>query len=285
MSYTIIYNRAFIRIDDKRVLPILEIGDSNLYEANGRGNKRVRNWSNVYSFTKGKIIIDENILIENIDGINTKYAEQYREPDRESYDPDRFGYFSGIKLYGRRWNGNTFKAFRSYFVNGCKTALTVEQYAENDIYFNVYVYVYDTNPITDAGLEIKPYVYPKTTEELVNTINEYTEYYKDVRDKCTIYVGLLGAYNLKRLRARTRKEKELVEIPFYFVLVNSQGHYLYKKTKYGYRYTWHVNSQSKIFETEKAAAKYLLKYPLILSDFKIKKIKEPIYIYKPKKLK
>ena len=39
---------------------------------------------------------------------------------------------SGCKDY-------SFKAFKNYFVSGIKSALTIEQYAEQGVYFNLFV--------------------------------------------------------------------------------------------------------------------------------------------------
>ena len=44
MSYSIIYDKQFIKVSDNQFIPMVLSGCSNLYEFNGTKERRVRSW-------------------------------------------------------------------------------------------------------------------------------------------------------------------------------------------------------------------------------------------------
>lgn len=266
MSYEIIYNRQFIKVDDNRVIPFLEMGSNNCYEATGSGRKRARSWGNSYGFTNGCIIAYNDELLYNIDNYEKEIIERSKKNVEEygdswAYDPKRFGYHTGISFYGRGTRSTTFSAFRSYYKNGIKTAKTIEELKEHGVQFYLTVYRWKDEDILSKGLEIKPDVTFESTEQMINTINEYEEYYGG---KVSLYINLLGSdWNLvqmikdkNREKRMNRKTKEKTLTNEYFTLVSkNNGGYFVRFTARGYRYSY-FQSSGKKFLTEKQAEKF-----------------------------
>jgi hypothetical protein len=163
MSSEIIYNRQFIKVDNESVIPFLEMGSSNCYEASGKGRKRARSWGNSYTFTNG-------IIVKNIDLLDAidKFEEQTklncigntkRYGEGWGYDANKFGYHVGVSFYGKTTSSTSFSAFRAYYSNAIKKALTIEELWElGGIRITLTVYRWRDEDITDKGLEIKPNV-------------------------------------------------------------------------------------------------------------------------------
>ena len=61
MSYTILYAKQFIKIDENHVIPFILQGDNNVYESD---RKRARDWGNSYAFTKTIITSNEALMQE-----------------------------------------------------------------------------------------------------------------------------------------------------------------------------------------------------------------------------
>ena len=57
MSYSILYRSMFVELSDGRFIPMMEMGDNNVWDCNyGRGrDRRSRSWSNI-NLVKGKKI-------------------------------------------------------------------------------------------------------------------------------------------------------------------------------------------------------------------------------------
>ena len=118
MSYTILYAKQFIKIDETRVIPFILQGDNNVYESN---RKRARDWSNSYAFTRTIITSNEALLQEierfkqdTLESCN-EYVKQYDET--WAFDEKRFGYHTGIAVGGRHTTKTTFGMFKNFFVS------------------------------------------------------------------------------------------------------------------------------------------------------------------------
>jgi hypothetical protein len=265
MSYDIIYNRQFIKVDEQQVIPFLEMGSNNCYEATGTGRKRARDWGNSFGFTNGKMIVSNEELLKEIDKLeeDTKkscldYSKQHGEG--WEYNPKRFGYHVGVSFYGKHTSGVSFNSFKSYYKNGIKEAMTIEELLENDITITLHVYRWLDEHITSKGLEIKPDVTFTSTQHMIDTIKEYKEYYGN---KTTLYLRCNGGWLIERMKKRIaqskrkqRKEKKPIDVNEYFVLKNSDSNYFVRNTSRGYRYSWYLTSSTKKFMTEKEAQKY-----------------------------
>lgn len=265
MSYDIIYNRQFIKVDEQQVIPFLEMGSNNCYEATGTGRKRARDWGNSFGFTNGKMIVSNEKLLKEIDKLEEdtkKSCVEYTKQHGEGweYNPKRFGYHIGLSFYGKHTSGVSFNSFKSYYNNGIKEALTIEELYENDIRITIHVYRWLDEQITSKGLEIKPDVTFTSTQHMIETIKEYEEYYGN---KATLYLRCNYGLNIERMKKRIaqskrkqRKEKKPIDVNEYFVLKNSDSNYFVRNTSRGYKYSWYLTTSTKKFMTEKEAQKF-----------------------------
>jgi len=277
MSHTIIYNRLFIKATDKDNInyycPMLLAGSNNCTQVSQRTGREIRerSWESIKWFTNGKVVATEQEILQNIDKDRLNRMKRAEENAKEykdaswGYDDKNYGYHSSIRFSGRSCSGTSFSAFRSYFENGMKTALTVEQLLEQNIQVRIYVSSYFKEEYEKAGLEVKTDVYPKTSQEFLDKAQEYSEYYKNVGG-CYITFGSDWAVERyfsnkavenKIKRQNKRKEKVRKEVDKYFILSNDKGFFV-KLTRYGYRYAFDSDAWSvKKWETEKEAQKYL----------------------------
>lgn len=275
MSHTIIYNRLFIKATDKNGVnyytPMILCGSNNCTQINQRTGKEIRerSWNSFKWATDGKNIATEQEILSAIDNDRLKRmnraaesVEKYKDQSW-AYDDKNYGYHSSIRFSGRSCAGTTFSAFRSYFQNGMKNAYTVEELLKHGINVVLHVSSFWEKEYKEAGLEIKPDVYIKTSEELIEKTSEYDAYYKNV---CGCFIQFSTEYSverffelLKRERKYNKPKKEtvFVDVESYFVLGNDKG-FLVKLTGSGYRYAYDSNSYSvKKWAEKKKAEKYL----------------------------
>jgi len=257
MSYSIIYDRAFIKVDDKRTIPFLLMGSNNCYDLN---NKRARDWENA-SFHSNGIIGDNEAIIKSIDDYRASLIERYDGVERSDvYDDKHFGYFTSLAFYGKGTWKTTFSAYRSYFANGIKTARTIEEYKALCITFDVKVYVWDKQKdFIDKGIEYKERVHINDTQHLIDTVKEFEDYYKPFG--YMVYItSHISEYTAKRLKAkRVPKQKEVKDLTRVWVLecLKVSGYFV-KNGRRSYRYSpWSDNA--KKFITERQAQGYLNK--------------------------
>lgn len=266
MSYDIIYNRQFIKVDDNHVIPFLELGSNNTYEAYGTGRKRARSWGNSYGFTNSKLIVNNDDLLNEIDKFEIETIERCKRNTQEygegwEYDPKRFGYHVGITFYGKKTRDVTFSAFKSYYKNGIKEAMTIEELWENDVRITLHVYRWKDEDITNKGLEIKPDVTFTSTQHMIDTIKEYENYYGN---NSTLYLHCNGGWLIERMKKRInqskineRKEKKRVVVnEFYVLRCNDNGGYFIRNTARGYKYSYFLGSSAKKFISEQEALKH-----------------------------
>ena len=265
MSYTILYAKQFIKIDENHVIPFILQGDNNVYESD---RKRARDWGNSYAFTKTMITSNaalmqevEKLKLDTIERCN-EYIKEYDET--WAYDEKRFGYHTGIAIGGNHTTKTTFGMFKNFYANGIKDAKTIEELRELNCSIGMRVYRWREEDITSKGLEIKPDVMFMTTEEAVNKIKEYEDYYEGH----DIYLYLF-AYGMDRAIAKLKKPKQpkqKVKVDHYYRIDTPFGYFL-KNTKNGFRYgTW----SAKPFRTEKDALKVITKLQMKFPDYNFK---------------
>lgn len=265
MSYSILYEKQFIKVGDNLFIPMVECGDNNVYEA-GNGRKRARSWCNDKWIANGKTICTREDIENRVNEIRNdaiKRCEDYvKEYDETwSYEDKRFGYHTGIAIYGKHTSKTTFGNFKGFYLSGCDGALTVEELLKYNVNVCVRLPYYNSvkEEIIKKGLESKETVCPKTTEELINTIKEWDEYYGN---EITYYIDfnyVWGLKNLKREKSKTkqRKEKQLIQTKEYYVLKgvgNGMGYFV-KNLKYGYKYAY-TDTGAKKFINEQSANKF-----------------------------
>ena len=267
MSYEIIYNRQFIKVDDNRVIPFIEMGSNNCYEAHGTGRKRARSWGSSRMFSNGSMMINNDELLVKIDEyeieVKESCANSVKEYNDESwaYDAKRFGYHTAISFYGRSTRSTSFGAFKSYYKNGIKEAVTIEELFERGVRIELCVYYWREEDITSKGLEIKPSVLLKSTQQMIDAITEYESYYGN---KASVYIAPITDWSLENFisdkRIGKRKEKKpkvSVDVNEYYVLRSTEtGGYFVRNTARGYKYSFYVSGNVKAFITEKEAENF-----------------------------
>jgi hypothetical protein len=266
MSYSILYDKQFIKVGDNLFIPMVECGDNNVYEAAGNGRKRARSWCNDSWIANGKTICTREEIESRINQIRDEVIQRSEENVKEydeswSYQDKRFGYHTGIAIYGKHTSNTTFGNFKGFYMSGCDGALTIEELLKHNVNVCVRLPHYNSvkEEIEKKGLECKQTVCPKTTEELINTIKEWDEYYGNEITYYIDFFSVWGLKNLKRERSKTkqRKEKQYIQTKEYYVLEGVGGGmgYFVKNLKYGYRYAYNSTGAKK-FINEKSANKF-----------------------------
>ena len=266
MSYSILYDKQFIKVGDNLFIPMVQCGDNNVYEAAGNGRKRARSWCNDKWIANGKTICSRQDIEQRVNEIRNDAIERcegyVKEYDESwSYEDKRFGYHTGIAIYGKHTSKTTFGNFKGFYMSGCDDALTVEELIKYDVNVCVRLPYYNSvkEDIKKKGLESKETTYVKNTEELINTIKEWDEYYGNDIVYYVDFGSDWGLKNIKRERSKNkkRKEREWVETKVYYVLegINGGNGYFVKNLKYGYRYAF-TSTGAKKFIDEKSANKF-----------------------------
>jgi hypothetical protein len=188
MSYAILYKAQFIKIDESQVLPLLQDGSNNCYETDmrGRSTRRARDWGNTFTHNNTGFITTNTDIINSINTLRNSFVERY--PDE--YSDNRFGYYAGVAISPNSTRKTTFGKYLSFYNKALKNALTIEQLRGKNITVTLYPHRWKDSDITELGLEIKPDVTFTTTEQMVEKINEYKEYYKGT--KINLYLKVYG---------------------------------------------------------------------------------------------
>lgn len=258
MSYEIIYARQFVKAETEQgtqYIPFVLTGSNNCYERslNGR-ERRARSWWNWRYYLGGNkhmgtledmLAVCENSLQDTV--------KNYEDSDIEEVKA-RYNNFLGIHNHVQK--GETFDSWKRFFINGCKNAITVEQLAEVDEGIIVRTgYVFDNDKMKGKERFNK---LVKTTQELLDTIEEAKEYHKDLD---VGYELSLTLYNDKSAYTRIRRKlfpqsdrrnKERIETNvFYNIHVKGYGTFA-RKLKYGFKYGYGEDG-GKRFLTRKEA--------------------------------
>jgi hypothetical protein len=276
MSYTILYAKQFIKIDETRVIPFILQGDNNVYESN---RKRARDWSNSRMFNR-TIITSKEALLQEIERFKqdtvercNEYVKQYDET--WAYDEKRFGYHTGIAIGGSHTTKTSFSMFKNFFVSGINNAKTIEQLRNLGCSLGIRISTYDNKNITEAGLEIKPTVNFTSTEQAVATIEEYEAYYKG--HNVYLYIYAYGMDRVVQKTKKTKRPKQKEKVDHYFQINTPFGLFV-KNTSRTFQYSGIYNA--KAFRTEKAANKSLdiLKNKFPQYKFSIELVQKEAYV-------
>lgn len=114
MSYTIVYNRQFLKIDDK-IIPLVLYGSNNCYEIMWRGRKRrERSWNPMYLGSNKLIAITEKELMKLVEECSDGTCQEHFMRNNKFVDD---------------------KGLIRFFQNGIKNAKTIEE-MKRDYYFH-----------------------------------------------------------------------------------------------------------------------------------------------------
>ena len=259
MSYDIIYARQFIKAEKEEktfLLPFVLTGSNNCYEDNRRRARSWWNW-NYYIGNKPMGTIEE--IEDSIDRVLAHRIANSGE-DTEEEIKNRWSYYDGLVNHVQK--GNRFIDFKRFFTNGAKQSITVEQLVQGGEHLYITTgYIYHKEEENKMqGKELFNKVI-KTTQELFDTIEEATEYHKDLDVGFTIKISFMNdksAYT--RLRKRIfgntlRKRKEPIETnDVYGIKIKGYGYFARRLRGSGFKYAYSLNG-GKLYPTEQAAKK------------------------------
>lgn len=267
MSYEIIYDKQFIKVEKdgkEQFCPILLAGSNNCYDYN---NKRSRSWQNWNYFLKGEAFgtLEEMLQIANEHReekiqsnkrSNEENIKNGRPEWNDEYDDSRWGYFTALSMGGGCQT--TFGQYIGIFKTGCKKAVTVEQLLENCGNLRIESSYRADEKLKEFGKEafVK---YPKTSEEFVQMIAEVEEYIKGT--ETSYYISISGGDEIaKRIRSRlfpkTKRVKVRHEVDSCFIIMEvTKGLPVVKNNRNSFSYGYRKDSAKK-FLTEKDAKRY-----------------------------
>lgn len=177
MSYSILYRSMFVKLSDGRFIPMMEMGDNNVWDCNyGRGRgRRSRSWSNI-NLNRGQKFFTEDEIKKFLEEWNNDF-EAKRQKDlqsdeewlRKSAENANFGFYEAISVYGKGGtHGTSFKDVRNIVLSGVKNCISVEDAIKKcDLKIT-----YWTKEEGDTALSCQKYERFSTEEEMLNVINE-----------------------------------------------------------------------------------------------------------------
>ncbi len=275
MSYNIIYDKQFIRVDDYYI-PIVLIGSSNLFEAETKA--RVRDWW-IWQFVDNKntqFLYTEKELLDYADKTIQRVIDTTNDRHRDNPVPvkeikESFDSYSSVFSSN---GGMTAGKFYGIFKNGIKRALTIEQLQKGGLDFQFVVYISEEEQRIRS---LMPAVTTNTTQELKHSLKSFETFLnnnKEIQILISFYLGFgFGdwRYSLPKIKAlrkriftKANKPKREV-IQDYCYILEQNGRVLVRLTKYGYKYmyyrevlqsSWDLSAVKK-FKTEKEAQRYL----------------------------
>lgn len=270
MSYSIIYDKQFIKVRENSFIPLILCGDNNLYEGNG---KRVRDWSVFSHILDGGIYGSLEYMLKkseeikaNIISRNKEYNDRYKETGQENaiceYTDDKFGWFDGIAIGGKHTSKTTYGDFVNIFKSGVKNAITIEEAIEKFyVSFRFKTSSYDDEKLKDQ-LKEPVNCQIKTTEELIKKYEELSDYLKNTGVNLCFNVSASEEFGkrVRRIKSPVQKrQKSLVPVDFFFVVKDMKtNNYVAKLNRNGYSYG-HSYQSAKHFAKEKEANKYVVK--------------------------
>ena len=173
MSYSILYRSMFVKLSDGRFIPMMEMGDNNVYDTTYSGKaRRSRSWSNI-NLNRGQKFFTEDEIKNNLKEWNEAFEAQISK-DMESSDEwtrkmaqtKDFGYYEAIRVYGK--STTMFKDIKNIIMSGVKNCISVED-AIKKCGLKI---TYWKKEEGDTTLTCQKYECFSTEEEMLNIINE-----------------------------------------------------------------------------------------------------------------
>lgn len=237
MSYSIYYDRAFVRVGD-RFIPLVNSGCNNCYEIKNGRDVPEKNWGILHWRHECQALFTES----EIRGL-AKYYDDYNQESGMIFK-------SRYKVFGPG-------EFERWVINGMKNAYTIEEYCS----FGNSFYISDYSPYGSVRWIRHPF---ETTEEFLKLLARRGE-------ERSISIKLENNREVYRqVKHRTRgRGLRAGDLPEYYVLGGEGSFsalkgltvYLVKLRPSGIRYITYESSHAlKAFRTEKDAEKYLKKY-------------------------
>lgn len=243
MSYEIVYNKQFLKIDGK-IIPLVLHGSNNCYEPlyNGK-QRREREWNPFYiSGINKPIVATETEIMKEI----------------ESYCG---GEYQDHFMQNGKWVDD--KGLIRFFQNGIKNEKTIEELKEGYFFMGMYGYFSVWNGMDNT---IENRVEISTSDDLREFLDAAQNRLDKRTEKEEIYICL--KYYNEKFESRVKLERKAKErlTDYFAIKVGNRDNYLVKQTSRRIRHTSLCNL-TKQFKTEREANKYVEK--LIDKGFKI----------------
>lgn len=238
MSYTIVYNRQFLKIDNK-IIPLSLYGDNNCTQYHNGRERRVREWYSMY-FNGGNqmIAVTEDEITEKIKSYTGgQYQDHFMKNSKWVDDKGLIRFFNdGIK------EAKTIDELQEeFFFSGMQGSFSVWKGMENTIENRVSIYSSD---------DLRKFL--ADSQERINKA-----------DQESVYICL--QYMNEEFKPRIAKQKAAKErLTDFFAIKVLDKYYLTQLTARRMKYTTlcHLTKQ---FKSEKEATKYLEK--LVVKGF------------------
>lgn len=237
MSYTIVYKRQFLKIDNK-IIPLVLYGSNNCYTTTWTGrDKREREWYPMYFGHNNMIAQTEDQIMEKIHLVceNSSYQEHF--------------------MRNGKWVNNA--GLVRFFKNGIKDAKTVEELYDIYFFYGLTGYFSVWEPGMNEHIENRVSI--SSSDDVRAFLAAAQERLNKKAEKETVYICLKyndENFQLKEPKVRNCTPKEKLT-DFYAIKINNTG-YLFQLTRRRIRYTYYSDG-AKQFKTEKEATKYLQK--------------------------
>lgn len=173
MSYSILYRSMFVKLSDGRFIPMMEMGDNNVYDGSYRGKaRRSRSWSNI-NLNRNQKFFTEGEIKDNLKEWNNAFEariakdmESSDEWQRKMAQTKDFGYYEAIRVYGK--STTMFKDVKNIILSGVKNCISVEE-AIKKCGLKI---TYWKKEEGDIALTCQKYERFSTEEEMLDIINE-----------------------------------------------------------------------------------------------------------------
>lgn len=235
MSYEIVYNRQFLKIDDK-IIPLVLHGSNNSYETTMSGkDRRARDWDAMYLSCNKMIAVTEDKLMELIeDYCGGTYQEHF--------------------MRNSKWVDD--KGLIRFFQNGIKNAKTIEDMNE-EYYFSGLQGYFSIWKHMDNTIENKVEI--KSSEDLREFLSVIQKRLDSKTINEEIYFCLRYYDEEFKPRIQVKKERKPKErlTDYYAIKINNHS-YLVQVTSKRIRYCC-LCDNTKQFKTGKEANRYIEK--------------------------
>ena len=258
MSYSILYRAMHVKTS-KGILPMVEMGDNNVWEC---GNKRrARGWYNLH--------IGDKFLFETWDAIADalkSWDNEYREQQEEYRNSDEqwkretagyaYGYFLSMAVYGKSTHKTTFNDVRNLVRKGMKFMLTIDEAIERKMLYIVgewengkrqpNVLVDSEQMLLDALNNKRWVVFNYKANNLYDTMSKVMKMCKPHKDGTECKIEVVGHDGVSRYLAMNEEHSKLI-------LVDDESTGEWFKPLVGTNLSWLIRS---FFDFEKVLYHY-----------------------------
>ena len=258
MSYTIVYDRQFIKLEDGRIIPMILCGSNNCWETTWNGKERRERFWTPYWEQSIPAYTSEDLI---------KQAEKYCNG----------GEYREHFKRGGKWVDDA--AFLRFFRNGIKEAKTMRELIDERIhagavrgYMSIWREAADKeNSVQGHTTECNRLM--RSDEELTAFLNEADERLKQKSTGETIYVCLNYSVNDPLPKSKRTRKPKVRLTGEYYVVAFGIGSYVTKITK-GYLHHSPYIGAAKQFRSEQEAEKWIKQRNLKIrfrGEFKVEK--------------